>query len=181
MELSRLGARVFVYVLERVRASPRGEVHHFTLDGEAEERPVAVSRIAADPGVAVVFTLPERGRRVLLTLAGEEPGRVAGILARLDARADVGFGAAAALPLDDPWLAERGRVGVALLPPSAAPSFQDVSDFLRFDDDVLEAKVVVFLDREELELAERLGVAALAERIRLMGRNLARLATGPRR
>ncbi len=181
MELSQLGARVFVYVLERVRAAPRGEVHHFALEGEADERPVAVARIAADPGVAVVFTLAHRSSRVLLTLAGEEPGRVAGILARLDARAEVGFGAAAALPFDDAWLAAHGRVGVAFLPPSAAPSFQDVSDFLKFDDVVLEAKVVVFLDREELDLAEKLGVAALAERFRLMGRNLARLATGPRR
>lgn len=173
--LSRQNACVFVYVLERVPASPNGFT--WTFDGAPGTRPQAVgaSRLTVDPGTSVVFTLGSLGARVLVTLTDAEPGRMAPLLARIEREAprDV---EAVVLALDDPWLLENGRAAVALLRPSDTRFFPKLPDAIRLEDETLLVSAAVFLSPDELVLARERGIEALAERFRLAGRNIVRFA-----
>jgi hypothetical protein len=179
--LTRLNARVFVWILERLPSASKAACAHFfeTTGGEAP-RPVALAPHDVQPDATYVFTLGSQGALLYVTLTGADPARIGAILARLEAE---GAGAglrAAALPLTDPYMAENGREGVALLPPSGAPFFPEIPDAIQFDREILEPRVVVFLDGAELALAREHGADALAERFRLIGRSLIRFPA-PRR
>jgi hypothetical protein len=172
--LTRLNAWIFVYVLERVPASPDGTT--WTFDGPGgRTQAVGASRLTVDPTASVVFTLGGLGRRVVVTMTDAEPGRMAPLLARVEREAPPDADAVV-LALDDPWIRESGRAGVALLPPSATRFFPKLPDAVRLDDDVLLVSAAVFLAPDELALAQRHGVDALAERFRLAGRNVVRFA-----
>ena len=176
--LGRLNARIFVYVLERVPAAERGWTWTFRGGPEAPPQLVAAAPLTVDPGAAVVLTLGSLGGRVLVTLTDAEPARMAELLARVEREAPAGPSAPAdlVLPLADPFLAENGRAGVALLPPSATRFFPKLPDAVRFDEEAFAVSAAVFLSEDELSLARAHGVQALAERFRLAGRNIVRFA-----
>lgn len=176
--LSRLNAWIFVYVLERVPASPDGFTWTFGEEG-GRTQAVGASRLTVDPSAAVVFTLGGLGRRILVTMTDAEPGRMAPLLARIEREAPA-EPEALALPVDDPFVLESGRAGVALLPPSATRFFPKLPDAVRFADEVLLVSAAVFLSPDELALARAHGVDALAERFRLAGRNIVRFGHRPR-
>ncbi len=168
--LSRLNAWIFVYVLERVPASPDGFT--WTFPGERPQA-VGAAPLAVDPSSSVVFTLGGLGQRIVVTLTDAEAARMAPLLARVEREAPAEPDALA-LPLDDPWMAESGRAGVALLPPSTTRFFPKLPDAVRFGEDVLLVSAAIFLSQDELALAGAHGVEALAERFRLAGRNIVR-------
>ncbi len=173
--LSRLNASIFVYVLERVPASQDG--YTWTFHDPAGGRPQAVgaARLQIDPTASVVFTLGGLGKRVIVTLTDAEPARIAPVLARIEREAPPGT-PAAAFALDDPYVAENGRAGVALLPPSATRFFPKLPDALLLDEGAMHVSAAFFLAPEELALARDRGVEALSERFRVAGRNLVRFA-----
>jgi hypothetical protein len=173
--LSRLNAWIFVYVLERVPASPQGFTWAF--DGPPGGRPQAVgaSRLTVDPGSSVVFTLGGLEQRLVVTLTDADPARMAPLLAQIEREAPPEPDALV-LALDDAWVVESGRAGVALLPPSSTRFFPKLPDAVRFDEAVLLVSAAVFLSPDELALARGHGVEALAERFRLAGRNIVRFA-----
>jgi hypothetical protein len=176
--LSRLNARVFVFVLERVPTVENGWTWTFREPADAPAQVVGAAPLSIDPGAAVVLTLGNRGGRILLTLTDAEPARVAELLARIEREvpADPSDPADVVLPLEDPFVAENGRAGVALLPPSATRFFPKLPDAVRFDGDAFVVSVAVFLSADELALAREHGVNALAERFRVAGRNIVRFA-----
>ncbi len=176
--LGRLNARIFVFVLERVPAAEDGWTWTFRAAPDAPPQVVAAAPLTVDPGAAVVLTLGSLGGRVLLTLTDAEPARMAELLARVEREAPAGPSAPAdlVLPLEDPFLAANGRVGVALLPPSTTRFFPRIPDAVRFDDDVFAVSAAVFLSPDELALSREHGVQALAERFRVAGRNIVRFA-----
>jgi hypothetical protein len=176
--LTRLNAWIFVYVLERVPASPDGVTWTFEGPG-GRTQAVGASRLTVDPSASVVFTLGGLGRRVLVTITDAEPGRMAPLLARVEREAPPDADALV-LPLDDPWVRESGRAGVALLPPSSTRFFPGLPDAVRLDEDVLLVSAAVFLAPDELALAQQHGVDALAERFRIAGRNVVRFSHRPR-
>ena len=173
--LSRLNASIFVYVLERVPASPDGRT--WTFDDPAAGRPqvVGAARLQIDPSASVVFTLGGLGKRVVVTLTDADASRIAPVLARIEREAPP-EPAALALALDDPFVTEHGRAGVALLPPSATRFFPKLPDALLLDEGAMHVSAAFFLAPEELALAREQGVEALAERFRVAGRNLVRFA-----
>jgi hypothetical protein len=173
--LSRLNASIFVYVLERVPAAQDGYTWRFDAQEGGRAQAVGASRLEVDPSASVVFTLGGLGRRVIVTLTDAEPARMAPVIARIEREAPA-EPAAVALALDDPWVVANGRSGVALLPPSATRFFPRLPDAVRFDEEVFVVSAVVFLAADELALAREHGVAALAERFRLAGRNIVRFA-----
>jgi hypothetical protein len=175
--LSRLNARIFVYVLERVPARENGWTWTFRDEPGGVAQVIAASPLTIDPGAAVVLTLGSIGRRIIVTLTDAEPARLAPLLARLEREIPSGPSDPAdlALALEDPLLAANGRAGVALLQPSATRFFPRLPDAVRFDDDVFVVSAAVFLSPDELEVAREHGVPALAERFRLAGRNIVRL------
>jgi hypothetical protein len=170
--LTRLNACVFVYVLERVPASPDGFT--WTFPG-APAQAVGASRLTVDPGASVVFTLGGLGSRVVVTLTDAEPGRMAPLLARIEREAPPGA-EAAVLTLDDPWVLESGRAGVALLRPSDTRFFPKLPDAIRLEQSVLLVSAAIFLSADELAVARDHGAEALAERFRIAGRNMVRFA-----
>jgi hypothetical protein len=172
--LSRLNAWIFVYVLERVPASPDGVTWTFEAPG-ARTQAVGASTLSVDPSASLVFTLGGLGRRVIVTLTDAEAGRMAPLLARVEREA-APEPEALVVPLDDAWVRESGRAGVALLPPSATRFFPRLPDAVRLDDHVLLVSAAVFLAPEELILAQDRGVEALAERFRIAGRNIVRFS-----
>jgi hypothetical protein len=180
--LGRLNARVFVFVLERVPAAENGWTWTFRAAPDVPPQIVAAAPLTVDPGAAVVLTLGNLAGRVLVTLTDAEPGRMAELLARVEREvpADPSAPADLVLALDDPFLAENGRAGVALLPPSATRFFPKLPDAVRFDADAFALSAVVFLSADELALARGHGVDALAERFRVAGRNIVRFAHRPR-
>ena len=178
--LGRQNARIFVFVLERVPAAENGWTWTFRGSPEAAPQIVAAAPLTVDPGAAVVVTLGSLGGRVLVTLTDAEPARMAELLARVEREAPAGPSAPAdvAFPLADPLLAEHGRTGVALLPPSATRFFPKLPDAVRFEADAFAISAAVFLSADELALARDHGVQALAERFRVAGRNIVRLSGG---
>jgi hypothetical protein len=176
--LGRLNARIFVFVLERVPAAEDGWTWTFRDAPGTPPQIVAAAPLTVDPGAAVVVTLGSLGGRVLVTLTDAEPARMAELLARVEREAPAGPSAPAdvVLALDDPWLAEHGRTGVALLPPSATRFFPKLPDAVRFEGDAFALSAVVFLSADELALAREHGVGTLAERFRVAGRNIVRFA-----
>jgi hypothetical protein len=176
--LSRLNARVFVYVLERVPAAEDGWTWTFRDPPDGPAQVVAAAPLTIDPGAAVVVTLGNLGGRVLVTLTDAEPARMAALLARVEREAPAGPSAPAdvVLPLADPFLAAHGRAGVALLPPTATRFFPRLPDAVRFDDEAFAVSVVVFLTADELSVGREHGIQALAERFQLAGRNIVRFA-----
>jgi hypothetical protein len=180
--LGRLNARIFVFVLERVPAAENGWTWTYRAAPDAPAQVVAAAPLTVDPGAAVVLTLGSLGGRVLVTLTDAEPARMAELLARVEREAPAGPNAPAdlALALEDPFLAQHGRAGVALLPPSATRFFPRLPDAVRFEQDAFAISAAVFLTGDELSLARTHGVQALAERFRVAGRNIVRLAHRPR-
>jgi hypothetical protein len=178
--LGRQNARIFVFVLERVPAAENGWTWTFRGAPEAPPQIVAAAPLTVDPGAAVVLTLGSLGGRVLVTLTDAEPAKMAELLARVERKAPAGPAAPAdvAIALDDPFLAEHGRAGVALLPPSATRFFPRLPDAVRFEDEAFAISAAVFLSADELALARDHGVQALAERFRVAGRNIVRLSGG---
>ena len=176
--LGRLNARIFVYVLERVPAAEDGWTWTFRSAPDAAPQVVAAAPLTVDPGAAVVLTLGNRGGRILVTLTDAEPARMAALLARVEreAPADPSAPADLVLPLEDPFLSENGRAGVALLPPSVTRFFPRLPDAVRFEADAFALSAVVSLSADELALGLAHGVQALAERFRVAGRNLIRFA-----
>ncbi len=173
--LSRINASIFVYVLERVPASPDGYTWKFEDPQGGRPQAVGAARLQIDPTASVVFTLGTLGRRVLVTLTDAEAARMAPVLARVEREAPA-EPASLALPLDEPWVNANGRTGVALLPPSATRFFPKLPDAILFDEGALLVSVAVFLSPEELALAREHGVDTLAERFRVAGRNIVRFA-----
>lgn len=171
--LSRVNAAIFVYVLERVGASADGFTWTYPGEHGARGQAVGAAPLAIDPGTSVVFTLGGLGRRVLVTLSDAEPARLAPLLARVEREAPEDAHAAV-LALDDPWVRENGRAGVALLPPSSTRFFPRLPDELRVDGAALVVSAAVFLAPDEYALAREHGVGALAERFRVAGRNIVR-------
>ncbi len=180
--LGRLNARIFVYVLERLPAAEDGWTWTFRAAPDAPAQVVAAAPLTVDPGAAAVLTLGSLGGRVLVTLTDAEPARMAALLARVEREAPAGPSAPAdvAFALEDPFLAEHGRAGVALLPPSVTRFFPRLPDAVRFEDDAFAISAAVFLSTDELSLAREHGVQALAERFHVAGRNLLRFAHRPR-
>jgi hypothetical protein len=176
--LGRLNARIFVFVLERVPAAENGWTWTFRATPESPTQVVAAAPLTVDPGAAVVLTLGNLGKRILVTLTDAEPARIAELLARVEREvpADPSSPADVVLPLTDPFLAANGRTGVALLPPSATRFFPKLPDAVRFEDDAYAISAAVFLSPDELALARGSGIGALAERFRLAGRNIVRFA-----
>jgi hypothetical protein len=174
--LSRLNARVFVFVLERVPAAEDGWTWTFR-EGPAPQV-VGAAPLAVDPGTAVVLTLGNAGGRILVTLTDAEPARVAPLLARIEREVPTqpSDPADVVLALADPLLAASGRAGIALLPPSATRFFPRLPDAVRFEEAVFVVSAVVFLSADELAFAREHGVATLAERFRVAGRNIVRFA-----
>jgi hypothetical protein len=173
--LTRVNASIFVYVLERVRAAQAGHTWHFDDGAGGRAQAVGASRLEVDPSTSVVFTLGGLGRRVIVTLTDAEPARMAPLLARIEREAPA-EPAAVAFPLEDAWATANGRAGVALLPPSATRFFPKLPDALLLDEGALHVSTAVFLAPEELTLGRAEGVAALAERFRIAGRDLVRFA-----
>ncbi len=173
--LSRLNASIFVYVLERVPASPDGWTWKFGDPAGGPPQAVGAARLQVDPTTCVVFSLGALGRRVIVTLTDAEPARMAPVVARIEREAPA-EPASLALALDDPWVKENGRAGVALLPPSSTRWFPKLPDAILFDEGALHVSAAVFLAADELALAKEHGVGALAERFRVAGRNLVRFA-----
>jgi hypothetical protein len=171
--LSRVNASIFVYVLERVPASPDGFTWTFAAPPGGHAQAVGASRLQVDPGSAVVFSLGGLGRRVVVTLTDAEPARMAPLVARIEREAPA-EPPALVLPLDDPWVLESGRAGVALLPPSATRFFPKLPDAILLDEGALLVSAAVFLAPDEIALARDHGVDALAERFRIAGRNIVR-------
>jgi hypothetical protein len=180
--LSRLNARIYVFVLERIPAAEDGFTWTFRARPGGPAQVVAAAPLSIDPGSAVVLTLGNVGKRILVTLTDAEPARMAELLARIEREvpADPSDPADVVLALDDPLAAAAGRAGVALLPPSATRFFPRLPDAVRFEEDVFVVSAAVFLSPDELALAREHGVAALAERFRLAGRNIVRFAHRPR-
>jgi hypothetical protein len=180
--LSKLNARIFVFVLERVPAAQDGWTWTFRAGPGAPAQVVGAAPLSVDPGAAVVLTLGNVGKRILVTLTDAAPARMAELLARIEREVPAAPSdpADVVLALDEPLTAAAGRAGVALLPPSATRFFPRLPDAVRFDDDPFVVSAVVFLAPDELALAREHGVAALAERFRLAGRNIIRFAHRPR-
>ncbi len=173
--LSRLNASIFVYVLERVPAMPDGHTRRFEEPESRRAQPVGASRLRIDPTSSVVFTLGGLGRRVVVTLTDAEPARMAPVLAKVEREAPADP-AALALPLDDAWVNENGRTGVALLPPSTTRFFPKLPDAILFDEGALLVSAAVFLSPDELAFAREHGVSTLAERFRVAGRSIVRFS-----
>ncbi len=171
--LSRLNARIFLYVLERVPASPNGWTWTVNPPSGGPAQLVAAAPLSVDPGAAVVLTLGSVARRIVVTLTDAEPARIAELLARVE-REVPDDPPEVALPLDDPFVREAGRAGVALVAPSATRFFPKLPDAVRFDEDVFLVSAAVFLTPEELALSNEHGIDALAERFRRAGRNIVR-------
>jgi hypothetical protein len=175
-ELSRLNYQIFVFVLENAPVFPKGWTYAIPRGAEREIH-VAASRLAADPGSSLVFTLGSASNGILLSLTDGDPERVAAILATIEelfARQG-GVGSREIVDLSDPYLRDHGRVAAALLRPVAGvPGFPDL---VRIEGAQYHAALAVFLNEEERELSRRLGFDALEERFRLCGRNVARLAS----
>jgi hypothetical protein len=173
--LSRQNAWVFVYVLERVPASPNGFTWTFEGAAGAPSQAVGASRLTVDPSASAVFTLGGPGSRVIVTLTDADPGRMAALLARIEREAPAGE-QTAVMPLDDPWVLESGRVGVALLRPSDTRFFPRLPDVIRSEEATLVVSAAIFLSPDELALARAHGVETLADRFRVAGRNIVRFA-----
>jgi hypothetical protein len=176
--LSRLNARIFVFVLERVPAAENGWTWTFREQPEGPAQVVGAAPLAVDPHSAVVLTLGNVTGRILVTLTDAEPARMAALLARIERTVPAGPSddADVVLPLDDPWAVANGRTGIALLSPTATRFFPRLPDAVRFDADAFVISAAVFLTPGELALAREHGVAALAERFRVGGRNIVRFA-----
>ncbi len=173
--LSRLNASIFVYVLERVPASPDGWTWKFDGPAGGPAQTVGAARLQVDPTTCVVFSLGALGRRVVVTLTDADPARMAPIVARIEREAPA-EPASLALPLDDPWVKENGRTGVALLPPSVTRWFPKLPDAILFDEGALLVSAAVFLSPDELAFAREHGVSTLAERFRVAGRSIVRFS-----
>jgi hypothetical protein len=156
--LSRLEAQILAYLLERLPISTRGWCWTCEAPQGAAEV-LAAAPLAAVPGTFAVFTLARASRRVVLTLTGADPVRVGAILA-LAARG-APAGAVHVLPLDDAYLADHGRAGVALLPPSAGRWFPGVPDAVRFDSGDVTVSMATFLAPSELADAQARGADPL--------------------
>jgi hypothetical protein len=176
--LSRLEARVFLYVMERVPAAANERCWEIALDPAGAPAAVASAPLASVPGAAVVFTLGRGGRRVIVTLTDAEPTRVAELLARAERDAPAGD-AVRILASADPYLAQNGRAGIALLPPSAGRWFPDLPDAVRFDADLIQVSMAAFLTEPELTAARVTGPAALIAAFGRGERDLLRFAARP--
>jgi hypothetical protein len=173
--LTRLNAWIFVFVLERVPASPNGFTWTFPAGGDRPAQAVGASPLTIDPSAVAAFTLGGASRRILVTMTDADPALVAELLARIEREAPADP-PEVAFAVDDPFLHEAGRAGVALLKPSGTRFFPNLPDAVRFDDEVYDLSAAVFLAPDELALAAEHGVEALAERFRVAGRNILRFA-----
>lgn len=176
--LSRLEARVFLYVVEHLPASENARCWEISLDPAGQAAAVASAPLEKIPGAAAVFTLGRGGRRVIVTLTDAEPTRVAELLARAEREAPAGD-AVRILPSDDPFLAEHGRAGIALLPPSAGRWLPDLPDAIRFDADLIQVSMAAFLSAPELATARATGPAGLVAAFGRGERDLLRFAARP--
>jgi hypothetical protein len=178
--LSRLEARVFLYVMEHVPAARNGRCWELAIDPAASPAAVAAATLDQVPGAAVVFTLGRPGRRALVTLTDAEPEKVARLLAVAERDAPAGE-PIRILGLDDPYLAQHGRAGIALLPPSAGRWLPSLPDAVRFDADLLQVSMAAFLSAHELAVAREDGGAALVGAFGRGERDLLRFAARPGR
>ncbi|ACG74732.1 conserved hypothetical protein [Anaeromyxobacter sp. K] len=177
--LNRLEARVLVYVMEHVPAAGGGRAVEVALEPEGPRAVFASAPLAPSPGAAVVFTLGRTGRRVVATLTDADPMVVGALLARVERVAPAGD-AVRILPFADPALAEAGRAGVALLPPSAGRWFPDLPDAIRFDAELVQVSMAAFLSPQELAEAQAHGPAALLAAFGRGERDLIRFGARPR-
>ena len=130
--------------------------------------------------VAQGWIAPSECVEVRVTLTDAEPDRVARLLAVAERDAPAGD-AVRVLALDDPYLAQHGRAGIALLPPSAGRWFPSLPDAVRFDADLLQVSMASFLSAHELAVAREDGGAALLGAFGRGERDLLRFATRPGR
>lgn len=176
--LSRLEARVFLYVMEHLPVSGNGRCFELALDPAGPKAAVASAPLEKVPGAAVVFTLGRGGRRAVVTLTDADPLRVAELLARAEREAPAGD-AVRILPGADPYLVQNGRAGIALLPPSAGRWFPGLPDAVRFDDTLIQVSMAAFLTAPELAEAQAAGPAALLAAFGRGERDLLRFAARP--
>jgi len=177
--LSRLDARVFVYVMERVPVSSHGRWWPCEVEAGAPPALVATAPLTASPGAALVFTLGARSRRIVATLTDGDAVKVGALLARAEQAAAAGE-PVQVLALDDPYLAANGRAGLALVPPSCGRWFRELPDAIRFDADVLQVSMATFLSPRELRDARADGAAALVAAFGRGERDLVRVASRER-
>ncbi len=177
--LSRLEARVFLYVMEHLPASEHGRCWELEVEPGAPPAPVASAALQKVPGAAV-FTLGRPGRRAVVTLTDAEPDQVARLLALAEREAPAGE-AVRVLASSDPYLVQHGRAGIALLPPSAGRWFPALPDAVRFDAELLQVSMATFLSPQELAGASADGAAALLAAFGRGERDLLRFAARPAR
>ena len=178
--LSRLEARVFLYVTEHAHASEHGRCWELAVEPGAPPAAVAAAALQKVPGAAGVFTLGRAGRRAVVTLTDAEPDQIARLLALAERDAPAGD-EVRVLASSDPYLVRHGRAGVALLPPSAGRWFPALPDAVRFDADVLQVSMATFLSPQELAAATADGAAALRAAFGRGERDLLRFAARPTR
>lgn len=178
--LSRLEARVFLYVMEHLPASEHGRCWELAVDPGAPPAAVATAALQKVPGAAAVFTLGRPGRRAVVTLTDAEPDQVARLLALAEREAPAGE-AVRVLASNDPYLVQHGRAGIALLPPSAGRWFPALPDAVRFDAELLQVSMATFLSPQELAGASADGGTALLAAFGRGERDLLRFAARPSR
>ena len=176
--LSRLEARVLLFVMEHLPVSGNGRCWEIALDPAGAKAAVALAPLEQVPGAAVVFTLGRGGRRVVVTLTDADPIRGAELLARAEREAPAGD-AVRILASADPFLVESGRAGIALLPPSAGRWLPGLPDAVRFDADLIQVSMAAFLTAAELAEARAAGPAALLSAFGRGERDLLRFAARP--
>ena len=174
-ELDPLHARLLAFVLKRLPAAATGDVCWFDVPGAGSEHAVAVCPLRPAGLGYAVFTLGH-GPRIYATVTDADPRVIAAVLARLEAEGFGGDAAEAVGRIDDPAMREAGRVGVALLPPTASRFHRGLRDQVKLDGRVFPVSIVHFLDAEELAFGEERGATLLGQRFRASGRNLLRLA-----
>lgn len=174
--LSRLEARVLVYVMEHLPVSSGGRAVEVLLEPDGPPAVFAAAPLAPSPAVSVVFTLGRAGRRVVATLTDADPLTVGTLLARVERAAPAGD-PTRILPLADAALADGGRAGVALLPPSAGRWFPDLPDAIRFDAELVQVSMAAFLSPQELAEAQAHGPGALLGAFGRGERDLIRFGT----
>lgn len=178
--LSRLEARVLLYLMEHVPAAGNARCWELAVDPGGPAAAVAAAALDQVPGAAVVFTLGRAGRRAVVTLTDADPIQVARLLAMAEREAPAGD-AVRVVGLEDPFLAQHGRAGIALLPPTAGRWFPSLPDAVRFDADLLQVSMGAFLSAPELAAAREDGGAALVGAFGRGERDLLRFAARPGR
>jgi len=176
MKLPREQAGIAAKILANGAFAPRGRTLEFNVPGLASPVYALVVELRSTPGISVVSTLGSASRHVFVTATDGPPNEIARVLADLEGHDAVisGLQVGDAVPLEDRWAADHGRVGIQLLPIGVSNAATGLEEVLEVGGRQYHLLLVVFLSRSERTLREDQGLDALLDRFEGARRDLVR-------